>query len=53
MAYSPKHRYKSRQERYLVIKRNTKAIILAVLMILLILVYKNWIYIKDTFTLYF
>jgi hypothetical protein len=53
MAYSAKHRYKSRQEKYVAIKRNTKAIIIAALAAIVILVYKNWQYIMDTMVLYF
>ena len=53
MAYSPKHRYKSRQEKYVIIKRNTKAIIIAILAAIAILVYRNWQYIKDTMVIYF
>ena len=53
MAYSPKHRYKSRHERYISIKRNTKAILVAIVLALILLIYKNWIYIMDTLNIYF
>lgn len=53
MAYHPKHRYKSRKERYVIIKRNTKIFLVFFLVALLIMIYRNRIYIIDTLRIYF
>ena len=53
MAYHRKHQYKSRHERYAVIKRKTKVILLFFFIALLILIYRNWLHIVDTLRLYF
>ncbi len=52
MAYS-KHRYKSRHERFQQTKRNTKMVILFACIALLILIFKNRVYLWDLVRFYF
>lgn len=53
MAYHPKHRYKSRSERYATIKRNTKVILAFLFVAVVILIYRNRIYLSDILRIYF
>ncbi len=53
MAYTPKHRYKSRHERYQTTKRNTKLILIFAGIALVILLFKNRVYLWDMVRFYF
>ena len=53
MAYHRKHQYRSRHERYHIIKRNTKVVLLFFIVAMLILIYRNWIEIVDYCRIHF
>ncbi len=53
MSYTSRHRHKTRRERYEQNSRNLRITFIIALLALIVLIFKNWVYIYDTVRLWF